>query len=239
MDLYRCYSAFYQPSNMFIIATGNIDVKKAMEIIHHNFDGITSYPVPKKIDYKEDLTVAKAKDEIKMNVQIPKVGMAFKTKTEDYPIKNEVELDYYLYMIIAVVLGRSSDYYEEIVENNIALSFGTFSETVDGFKTLYVYATTKEPDKFIKTFEKYTKNIEISTDDFNRYKKIWIANLVRSYENVDNAADSIFMDIVRYNKIIDNKLKIIKGLNKKDLDRDIKKLNLSNKVVSKTVNKDY
>ena len=67
-DLYRCYSAFYQPSNMFIIATGNIDVKKAMEIIHHNFDGITSYPVPKKIDYKEDLTVAKAKEEIKMNV---------------------------------------------------------------------------------------------------------------------------------------------------------------------------
>ncbi|MBQ3469205.1 MAG: insulinase family protein [Bacilli bacterium] len=238
-DLYRCYSAFYQPSNMFIIATGNIDVKKAMEIIHHNFDGITSYPVPKKVDYKEDLTVAKAKDEIKMNVQIPKVGMAFKTKTEDYPIKNEVELDYYLYMIIAVVLGRSSDYYEEIVENNIALSFGTFSETVDGFKTLYVYATTKEPDKFIKTFEKYTKNIEISTDDFNRYKKIWIANLVRSYENVDNAADSIFMDIVRYNKIVDNKLKIIKGLNKKDLDRVIKELNLSNKVVLKMVNKDY
>ena len=47
------------------------------------------------------------------------------------------------------------------------------------------------------------------------------------------------MDIVRYNKIVDNKLKIIKGLNKKDLDRVIKELNLSNKVVLKMVNKDY
>ena len=32
-DLYTCYNAFYHPSNMFVVVTGNVDPKKTMELI--------------------------------------------------------------------------------------------------------------------------------------------------------------------------------------------------------------
>ena len=32
-DLYTCYNTFYHPSNMFLVITGNVDPKEALEII--------------------------------------------------------------------------------------------------------------------------------------------------------------------------------------------------------------
>lgn len=238
-DLYMCYSAYYQPSNMFIIATGNIDIEDTMKIIHQNFDDINSYTVPKRIEYNEDRKVAIEYKELKSNVSIPKVGIAIKCKREDFRVKDDRELFYYLNMFAQLVFGRSSNYYEEIVENNIALNFGTFSESVDGFETLYIYATTKEADKFIEIVNKYIdkKNIDIKAEDLERYKKIWIANLVRNYENVDSAFYIIFDDIIKYNKVINNRLQIIKKINLKTLNTIIEDMDLTNKAVIKVLPK--
>ena len=49
-DLYTCYNTFYHPSNMFLVITGNVDPKEAMEVIKINQE-------KKKFDSKKEITL--------------------------------------------------------------------------------------------------------------------------------------------------------------------------------------
>ncbi len=229
-DLYNCYNTFYKPNNMFLLIVGAFDKDKALKIIKdtvnqpkYNKSGII---VLKK--YKEPDSVLKKYEEIKANVQVPKVGVALKINKDKLKYKDDFKLDLYLQMILNIMFGMSSDFRESLREEMIATSFYTEMEIADNFRVLDFVAESTHPDKFIELLNKYLNNIEVKEEDLERLKKVWIANEVKMIDVIDNTVYNQFDDIIKYKDIIPNKVDIIRSLNKSEIDKIISSIKVGN-----------
>ena len=72
------------------------------------------------------------------------------------------------------------------------------------------------------------KNIKIEEHELERKKKTIKAELIRQTDNANTIHEIIYHDMIKYGKIIDNKMDIINKLNIKKLNSVIKKLDFNN-----------
>ncbi len=228
-DLYKCYHTFYQPSNMFILIVGNFDKEKALKIIKDEVGSIPSISKNIKIkDYKEPKNVSKKEEELSINIKIPKIGLAYKFPIETLGIKDELELDLYLVMLTTILFGSSSLFREEMRKKHLMTSFSTQWDTIKDYKTLMIFAETENPDLLIAEITKQLQNIDILFEDVERMKKVWIANEVKMIDYVDTTVHNIYDDMIRYHKVIPNKIEYIRKINKKTLENLVSNLKFNN-----------
>ena len=81
----------------------------------------------------------------------------------------------------------------------------------------------------LEEIEEELDNINISEKDFERIKKVWIANEVKITDSIASMQRNIFSDIIIYNKIIDNKVDLIRKMSFKKLTKLIKDINFKNR----------
>lgn len=228
-DLYKCYNAFYQPNNMFIIIVGNFDENKALKIIQNEVGNIESLDKNIKIkEYKEPKTVAKKEVELAINIKVPKIGLGYKISKESLNFSDELELDLYLVMLTTILFGSSSSFREKVRNKHLISNFYNEWDTINDYKTLMIFAETENPDLLIDEIEKELKNIDISIEEVERIKKVWIANEVKMFDYVDTTIDNIYDDMIRYNRVVDNKIELIRKMNKKTLDNLITNIKFNN-----------
>ena len=108
-DLYTCYNTFYHPSNMFLVITGNVDPKEAMEVIKINQEK-KKFDSKKEIEiktYNEPDKVEKENEEITMDVEIPKVGIGYKINCSKMKLSiNDIKI--YLNILFDLKIGPTS-----------------------------------------------------------------------------------------------------------------------------------
>ena len=63
---------------------------------------------------------------------------------------------------------------------------------------------------------------------FNRMKKVWIANEVKMADYIDSTVNNIFDDMIRYHKVIPNKVDMIRKMNIKSLEKIVSKIDFNN-----------
>ena len=229
-DLYQCYHAFYQPSNMFILIVGNFDKEKAIKIIHEEVGKIESPDKNIKVkDYKEPKTVAKKEEELSINIKVPKIGLGYKFSKDSLGIKDELELDLYLVMLTTLLFGSSSNFRERVREKHLMTNFYHEWDSLKDYKTLMIFSETENPDLLIDEVEKELQNIEICYEDFERMKKVWIANEVKMIDYIDTTINNIYDDMIRYHRVVDNKIELIRKMNKKTLDNLVENLKFTNR----------
>ena len=78
-------------------------------------------------------------------------------------------------------------------------------------------------------YKKELDNIEIDEKDFERIKKVWIANEVKMIDYVETTVSNIYDDMIRYHKVIDNKVDLIRKLNIKKLRDLISRMKFNNR----------
>ncbi len=231
-----CYNSFYNLKNMFLICTGNIDVSLTMKIVKEcTKDYRTNNSKIEKYIADESDKVYKDFEEIFMNVDIPRVGMAFKINKNlfhDLSITS-FDLDFYLYSLVNIGFGFTSDIRDKWLNDNL---FINSNYRILSTKTHYVlefYATTYKCEELIKEMERYINDIKIDEDSFSRYKKVWIASEVKSSTNINSIKYSILDDILDYGEFIPNKLERINNLSYNELLKVKDALSFKNKVVVK------
>ena len=79
--------------------------------------------------------------------------------------------------------------------------------------------------------------MKLDKQDFERAKKVLIANEVKVTDNLERMHNSIFDDIVRFRKIFPNRIDMIKRLNFNTLKDIISKIDFSNKCTVKMTKK--
>ena len=79
-------------------------------------------------------------------------------------------------------------------------------ETIKGFRTFYIMASSTDIDKLLEEIKYEFENISISEEAFNRMKKVWIANEVKMIDNIDATVSNLSDDYIKYHKVIDNKI---------------------------------
>lgn len=236
-DLYLCYNNFYQPNNMFILVVGNFDKDKTIEIIREKLGKVKSKALPIVKEYKEKKTVNKKYEEIDLDINLPKVGLGLKIYSPDLKIDDDLKLDLYLEMITGIAFGTSSEFREEVRSKKILNSIYMEWETAGDFRTFLLSASTPDADMLITEIKNKLLNLDLSEADFSRMKKVWIANEVKMIDYVDATVRNIYDDMIRYRKVIGNKIDIIRKMSFKELQDIISRIDFSNIAVVKMLPK--
>lgn len=208
-DLYKCYETFYNPSNMFVVVTGNVNPEETIDIIKNNI------VENKKVDFTniipdEPDQVNKKEEIIKMNVTIPKVYYGIKMNIGNYDMKIVKQ---YLSLYFDSIFDATSEFSNnmkkrEIIDEDINYYF---INTDKHLLTIFG-AETKKENELIKEIINALATIP-DKETFERKKKIFISSIIYS-------SDSIF----RVNNMITNSI-INNGYFNTDLFNQIKSLN--------------
>ena len=235
-DLYKCYNNFYKPNNMFVLVVGNFNINEALEVIKEELNNKETTPVAEIKEAKEKIAVKEKEVILKENIEVPKLAVALKVPTKKLTI-SKLELDLYLSILTTILFGSSSEFRERCRINKLLNGIYTEWETIKDFKTFYILATTLDPDKLLEEIKYELKNLSITEKTFERIKKVWIANEVKMIDNIDSTVNNIFDDIIKYNRIIPDRVEIIRDMNIKTLEKLVKELDLKNISVVKMISK--
>jgi len=232
-DLYTCYHNFYSPNNMFLLIVGNFNPDRAFSIVQEIVGGIENKkkPIIKKI--KEPEEVNTKEDTMLSMVSVPKVGIGLKIATRKLPKYDDLILDLYLEMLTTLCFGSSSEFRERVRKQKLLNNLYMEWESLDEFKTFLMIASTDYPDQLIQEIKKELVTLPITEEAFSRMKKVWVANEVKMVDSIDNMIHNLFDDLIRYKKIIPNKVDIIRNLKLEELKKVINCVDFNNVSVVK------
>ena len=232
-DLYTCYNSFYSPNNMFILIVGGFDKDKAYEIIKNSLEDIDNRGKAKTSKISEPKEVRCEYQEVSSNISVPKIAVGLKICDRTLGKYNIFDLDLYIQMISTVLFGSSSSFRERVRNKKLINNFYTEVETIDGFHTLYIMSSSEEPDELIKEIKDELGNVKINKNDFERMKKVWIANEVKMIDDVDSTVNNLYDDIIRYKEVIGDKVDRIRSLDFDIMNEIVEKINFNNIAVVK------
>lgn len=190
-DLYTCYNTFYTPKNMMLFIVGDLDEEKVYKTVEENMlwknEGTENeieryYP-------KEPDTVVQNKIEEKLSVSIPLFNIAFKDVDTGYGGAAFLKKDIITKMLLEMIFGRSSKLYKELYED------GLINDTFEGEYTgerdyghSMIGGESKNPDQVYQRVLDHMKELEkkgLSKDDFERIKRKYIGEHLRSYNSIE------------------------------------------------------
>ena len=214
-DLYNCYNTFYHPSNMFLVITGNIDPKETINLIRIN---------------QEDKKFKEAK-EIKMDIEIPKVGIGYKIDCSNIK-KNIYDIKPYIGILLDLKLGSTSELSERLKnENLITYDLDITMINTDKHILAMIIGETKEPKKLLKLIEEELSNLTIQEEELERKKKVRKSNTIYRSDSIYSINNKIVSDVMNYDKVILDDYKKIDKLNIKEMNKIIKEINFDNKTI--------
>ena len=229
-DLYTCYNSFYSPNNMFVLVVGNFDVSRTMEIIREVVGPISNRGEAKVSKVAEKEKVRVAYEEFGYPINVPKLGMGIKLNSKVLDM-DMLHKDLYLTMITTLLFGSSSMFRERVRNMKLLNNFYTEWENIEDFHTFYLMASSDNPKELLNEIEVELKDFEFDEESFNRMKKVWIANEVKMIDDIDSTVHNLFDDYLKYNKIITDKIDIIRGLDFDTMKKVFESLDFTNRSV--------
>lgn len=227
-DLYTCYNNFYSPNNMFVVIGGNFNHKEALKIIYEELELKENKPYPKVEEFNEKKEVRIKNDKFKSSIEVSKVALGLKIPKNDLGNKDEFTKMLYLKMFTRLLFDSSSKFKEKVIEEKLMTDMYTEWENAYKYLTFYFMAETESPNELLKEVKSELENKDVNEEDFNRMKKVWIANLVRKSDDPESMVYDAFDDILYNNEIIPDKIDKIRALDFKELKNIIKKIDFSN-----------
>lgn len=227
-DLYNTYYTFYQPSNMFLVISGDFKVEDAITTIKNNEtlrNAKTNFKV-KVFQEEEPLTVNEKIKELEFNVVNTKVGYGIKIPIKH--IKDKYLFNLYIGLMLSIKFGLSSVFREKLKKEQLMTSFYMEREIVGEYLIIVFKADSETPFELIEEIKKELANIEIPEEEINRLKKVWISSEVIMIDNINMSLENIVDDIIEFGDIIPNKVEIFRSLNKKDYDKILSSIDFSN-----------
>jgi len=231
--LLKCYYKFYNPSNMFLVVTGNFDKDEIIKIIKENQNN-KKFANDEKIElkkYNEPDKIVKANEIVKCNTNVPKMAYSIKIPIEQYKMDKR-KLSIYMFLIFNLLFGDTSSFDEEVKRDGLITN--TIYYNILNIDTHFIVSLISTGDKYeevITRIEEELKDIHIDHMEFERKKKVLISNEVFSYENIEMVNDMIVDNIIFDNKIETNIISLIESLDIKELEEIIKKINFDNKSI--------
>ena len=225
-----CYETFYHPSNMFLVVTGNFNVDEMLKAIKENQNN-KKFKKQEKIkikEYKEPDEVVLKEEIIKMNTNIPKLAYNIKIPYNKFKMEKR-KLNLYLYIIFSILFDDSSLFNEKAKEDNIITNaIYTNILNCDSHILISLINETFKYNELLDMIKEELKNINISSEDLERKKKVLVSNEIFSFENIEIINEMIIDSIIFDNTIEGNIIDIINSLNIEELNEIVKKIDFKN-----------
>jgi len=189
--LYTCYNAFYHPSNMLLFIVGSFDAFKIFELIEKNQESkkFEKKKLIKRFFVEEPVGVFQEKNEIKMNVKIPKFLCGFKEKSVGKKGRELIKQTLATSIFLEAFIGQGTPLYQSLYDEGLIDSSFSFDYTLEasfGFSMLG--SDTKKPllllEKILEKIQDFLK-VKVKKDDFERLKRKKIGGYLRSFNSLE------------------------------------------------------
>lgn len=233
-NLSLVYDNFYHPANMFIIITGNFNPNEAVAIIKENEKQkkFNNYEKPQIKSEKEPNKVVSKYYEENRNVSIPKLKVTVKVPLTNFKEYRKDELKLYLAFLLKNNFGLTSEIHENLFNNNLITKPFSFTANIwENHFTLTVSAETNYPDEVIKEINKHLDNMNVTSEELNRQKKILISAFVLTYDDIEEVNTLLQDNIIADNMLTTDTFKVINTLNMETFKKIMKKLSMIHKTV--------
>ena len=194
--LYKCYNTFYNPSNMTMVVCGDFEPEKLLNEIKKRSVPKENQGEIKRIYAKEETEINKKETEVKMELSNPLFLVGYKdaTKNKENLVKRHIAIE----IILNMLIGKSSELYKKLYEENILLSEPNFDyEFNNEYAHVTIYGQSKNPRKIYeeitKQVEKYIKN-GLDEEHFKRIKKKIYGDYAIEYNSVADIARMFLAD---------------------------------------------
>jgi predicted Zn-dependent peptidase len=230
-DLYNTYNAFYNPNNMCLFIGGEVDPEEIINIIKKNeiLNKIEKRDVPEIKIIKEPLKVKDKYQEVELdNVKTNKLGYALKLDVNTFKEKDSFVLSLYIGMILNIFFGSTSIFKDKMLEEGLLTNLFLERMYVDDFLIIEFWAETDKPNELIEELNKHFNNYQVTKEEVERCKKVWISSEVMVTDNVEATVSALINDIIEYGSIKTNRIEYIRNLNYDKLLQIKEKIDFSN-----------
>ncbi len=231
-DLDICYNTFYHPSNMILVITGNVKPESLIKIIRNNQQRKKYQPLKSGLKIKEHNepdTVAKEKEELKMNIALPRVANTYKFNISGiHNIRRKNIIDY-LVLYIEMKFGITSEFNEKLKEKGIINDdLDYMLVDLDTHLLISILGETKKYQELLKMVKEEIEKFNVIEETFERKKKNIISSYIYMSDNIVTINNWITNSIVQEGIINGDEYNNIKGLNFNDFKRVIASINFKN-----------
>ena len=226
-ELYKCYNTYYDPSNMFIVITGNVDYNEAIKIIESSFSDKKSDLKIENIKYEEPDEVEKDLQTIKMNVTIPKVNYGIKINMDDCKLSYKL-IKQYLSIYFDSIISATSELSEYLKKEGIITDDLDYCfEQADNHLLVVIIGETKQKEKLVEALKNELNKIP-DEETFERKKKVFLSSIVVATDNIIRLNDMITSSIINNKAFNPDLYNQLKALNYNELLEVINNIKFNN-----------
>ncbi|MEW8973293.1 MAG: pitrilysin family protein [Tissierellaceae bacterium] len=221
--LYRCYNTFYHPSNMVLFIVGDLSFDEIIEVVNKSEKDFSDFKGKiNRIQPKEPKEIKERFIEEKMVTSTPLFHIGFKDSDLGYRGKESVKKDMVTNIILDILFGSSSEFYNELYEEGlIDTSFGAYYTGKETYGHSLIVGQANEPEEVynrVMSLIKKPAEEVLSEESFNRIKKKELGGVLLSLNSIESIAynfidlyfnDFLFTDLfelleeIQYSDIID------------------------------------
>lgn len=181
------HKRFYNPKEMVLVIVGDVDIKKTVLIIENNQKEYTNNIKLIKNSFIEKDEVLNKRVEIKDDINIDKLSFGFKFKSIDNLSKEErYKVITSINIICKILFSKSGDYYQELINKNLASSIDYGSFYYPGAFFLLLTFESNKIDKLEVRVREIIDNAftSLTKEKLNKMKKDDFSSLVYSCDSV-------------------------------------------------------
>lgn len=187
--LYKCYDAFYHPSNMVILVVGDVDPQRVFEQVESSIKPMKPQGEIKRIFPEEPAAVNKSIVEQALAVSMPQFQMGFRDNKLDTKgiecLKQEIAVK----LLLEMVMGRSSEFYNRLYNEGLLNSSFDFDYTIEENYAFSVFGgESSDPmavrNRFLETIALIRKN-GLDKESCERIKKAMYGRTLRQFNSIE------------------------------------------------------
>ncbi len=222
------YEAFYHPSNMALVLTGNVSFYDVLKTVKNYFKKFTfkEYKRPKLLNYHEGKRVNIRKSTVKTNVKMPEVITAIKLPLSLFKDYDDYMLINIWQLILTSNFDSTSYFKEDLIEKGLLSQLFYSVYKMYDYLIIEIGCRTNYPLEIEKIILDKLKHMDILKDDVERKKKSALAALVLGYENLEDVNAFISNSLIYEGKLIDNEKELLEKIKMKDIKDVFSKFSL-------------
>jgi len=227
-NIFDCYNTFYNPNNMFVIITGNVNPYEALAIIEENQKNKTfNNIIINNKNINEPLKVKEKYKEIEMNVETNKISITYKIPKKNFKKLNLTDELLYLYikLLFDILFDSTSLIQDKLVSSSIIQNGISINKTyTKDYIIVSLMTDTDYPETLIKMIKEVINNIKIDENDLVRKVKVYKSNYLLHFDDIEAVNSHIQDNILEYGKVLENCMDLYDELNIKKLNEVSKQL---------------
>lgn len=191
--LNQVYHAFYHPKNRLMVITGKVDIDALKRLLKaYDQMDVKPYVKPKTIQIQEPKKLVDHTRIYPKNIGIDKIMLGVKLTPQSGNKKEKLRQELALSILMSMILGPSSLYYQELFEEKLINHNFFFNINFEkGAENIIIYGESKRVKRLkVKLILMLTQDLEsiLSETVFDRFKKSYLGQFIYTLNSIETKA---------------------------------------------------